>query len=299
MKVRTSPRIAMRDHPDFSERWLQEHIEADPSVLGLGDLQVIERERQMPSGGRLDLLLIDNDSGVRYEVELQTGATDGDHIIRTLEYWDLERRRYPHAEHVAVIVAEEVTGRFFNVIGLFNRHIPIIAVQMEAYDLGDDEVLLTFATVLDHVAAMPDDTEVAVPVWNRSYWDERSTPEVIEVMDGMFELLRNIDGSVAPKYNKYYVGVRTGRHVTNFVSFKPQQQKLRVNIRLPEDAVDDAAVAAAGLERLAYDARSSQYRIGVGPGYSDEAETLLADLFADARERYASHWGMSWGSPSE
>ena len=268
-------------------------------MLGLGDLQVIERERQMPSGGRLDLLLIDNDSGVRYEVELQTGATDGDHIIRTLEYWDLERRRYPHAEHVAVIVAEEVTGRFFNVIGLFNRHIPIIAVQMEAYDLGDDEVLLTFATVLDHVAAMPDDTEVAVPVWNRSYWDERSTPEVIEVMDGMFELLRNIDGSVAPKYNKYYVGVRTGRHVTNFVSFKPQQQKLRVNIRLPEDAVDDAAVAAAGLERLAYDARSSQYRIGVGPGYSDEAETLLADLFADARERYASHWGMSWGSPSE
>ena len=288
MKVRTSPRIAMRDHPEFSERWLQEHIEADPSVLGLGDLQVIERERRMPGGGRLDLLLIDNDSGVRYEVELQTGATDGDHIIRTLEYWDLERRRYPHAEHVAVIVAEEITGRFFNVIGLFNRHIPIIAVQMEAYDLGDDEVLLTFATVLDHVAAMPDDVESAVPAWNRSYWDEQSTPEVIEVMDGMFELLRNIDGSVTPKYNKYYVGVRTGRHVTNFVSFTPQQRKVLVSIRLPEDVVDDAAVAAAGLERLAYDARGNQYRVSVGPGYSDEAEALLMGLFADARERYAS-----------
>ena len=38
-----------------------------------------------------------------------------------------------------------------------------------------------------------------------------------EVMDGMFELLRNIDGSVTPKYNKQYVGVRTGRHVTNFL----------------------------------------------------------------------------------
>lgn len=287
----------MRESPAFSERWLQEYIEADPSVLGLGDLRVIERERRMPSGGRLDLLLIDLDSGVRYEVELQTGATDGDHIIRTLEYWDLERRRYPHAEHVAVIVAEQVTGRFFNVIGLFNRHIPIIAVQMEAYDLGDDEILLTFATVLDHVAVSPDDIEAAAaPVFNRQYWDEQTAPEIMDVVDGLFELLREIDDTVTPKYNKHYIGVRTGRSVTNYVAFHPKQQTVRAEIRLPEDAVDDDALAAADLQRLPY--RKDWHKLHVKPGYTDEAETLLRDLFAAARQRYSEAWSLSWGSPS-
>ena len=55
----------------------------------------------------------------RYEVELQC-ATDETHIIRTIEYWDIERRRFPEYDHVAVIVVEEITARFFNVIGLFN-----------------------------------------------------------------------------------------------------------------------------------------------------------------------------------
>lgn len=288
----------MREHPEFSERSLQEYIEADPSVLGLGDLRVIERERRMPGGGRLDLLLLDDDSGVRYEVELQMGATDGDHIIRTLEYWDLERRRYPNAEHVAVIVAEEVTGRFFNVIGLFNRHIPIIAVQMQAYDLGEGEPLLTFATVLDHVAAMPDDVgSAAAQVWNRDYWDERTPPEIMDVVDGLFDLLTALDNTVTPKYTKWYVGVRTGRHVTNYVTFQPQKRSVRTEFRLDEDAVDDEAVETAGLERLPY--RDGLYRLYVKPGYSDDAETLLADLFKAARERYAAGSGLSWGSPSE
>jgi hypothetical protein len=55
--------------------------------------------------GRLDLLLEDPDpeAATRYEVEIQLGATDEPHIIRTLEYWDIERKRYPQYEHCAVM----------------------------------------------------------------------------------------------------------------------------------------------------------------------------------------------------
>ena len=67
-----------------------------------------------------DLLLQDADSNRRYEVEVQLGATDESHIIRTIEYWDIERRRYPQYEHTAVIVAEDITSRFLNIISLFN-----------------------------------------------------------------------------------------------------------------------------------------------------------------------------------
>jgi hypothetical protein len=44
------------------------------------------------------------------------GSLDESHIIRTIEYWDIERQRRPTFEHRAVIVAERITSRFFNVL---------------------------------------------------------------------------------------------------------------------------------------------------------------------------------------
>ena len=80
-----------------------------------------------------DLLLSDASTNTCYEVEIQLGATDESHIIRTIEYWDLEKNRYPLYDHVAVIVAEDVTSRFLNVISLLNRAVPLIAIQMNAW----------------------------------------------------------------------------------------------------------------------------------------------------------------------
>ena len=54
-----------------------------------------DRERTHRGAGRLDMLLQDEDGTARYEVELQLGASDEAHIIRTIEYWDLERAHIP------------------------------------------------------------------------------------------------------------------------------------------------------------------------------------------------------------
>jgi len=43
----------------LDEKWLQERLNEDPSLLGLGDLVVIERERAQPTGGRIDFLMYD------------------------------------------------------------------------------------------------------------------------------------------------------------------------------------------------------------------------------------------------
>jgi hypothetical protein len=37
------------------------------------------------AAGRLDLLLQDSETNRRYEIEIQLGATDETHIIRTIE----------------------------------------------------------------------------------------------------------------------------------------------------------------------------------------------------------------------
>ena len=59
--------------------------------MGLGDLDLKDRERIQPGVGRLDLLLQDPETNSRYEVEIQLGKTDESHIIRTIEYWDTRR----------------------------------------------------------------------------------------------------------------------------------------------------------------------------------------------------------------
>jgi hypothetical protein len=126
----------LKEHPELNEQWVQDRIAEDPSLLGLGDLVLKDKERRQPHAGRLDLLFQDVDTDRKYEVELQLGRTDESHIIRTIEYWDIEKRRYPQSDHCAVIVAEDITSRFLNVISLFNSAIPIIAIQMTAFHLS-------------------------------------------------------------------------------------------------------------------------------------------------------------------
>jgi hypothetical protein len=102
----------------LDEKWLQDRINSDPSLLGLGDLEIAGREHRQPVGGRIDFLMRDSAEQTYYEVEVMLGALDESHIVRTIEYWDIERQRRPRSVHRAVIVAEQITTRFFNVLRL-------------------------------------------------------------------------------------------------------------------------------------------------------------------------------------
>ena len=95
-------RISLKNNPNIKEVTIQKYIYENPSVLGLGELSGIQREKIQPAGGRIDLLMTD-DENTRYEIEIQLGATDPSHIIRTIEYWDIEKKRYPQYDHCALL----------------------------------------------------------------------------------------------------------------------------------------------------------------------------------------------------
>lgn len=111
-------KLLIKNNPNLNEKWVQDRISEDPGLLNLGDVVLKDKERIQPRAGRLDLLLQDAEANRRYEVEIQLGSIDESHIILTIEYWDIERKRYPQYEHVAAIVAEDMTSRFLNVINL-------------------------------------------------------------------------------------------------------------------------------------------------------------------------------------
>ena len=201
------------------EKWLQELIAKDPTILGFGEVVLIQRERTQPSGGRIDLILADADPDekLRYEVEVMLGTVDESHIIRTIEYWDIERKRYPSYNHRAVIVAEEITNRFFNVIGLLNKAIPIVALQLNAF-LLDGKLCLNFVRVLDVVESEETDDEGETV--DREYWARNNRTESLAVMDAVLKLVPDRK-NLRVKYNQGHIAVGTSG--SNFLWFFPRK----------------------------------------------------------------------------
>lgn len=250
-------KISLKGNSDIKEDLIQRFIFNDPSVLGLGELTPITREKIQPIGGRLDLLLGD-DNGGRYEVEIQLGATDPSHIIRTIEYWDTERKRYPNYDHCAVIVAEEITSRFMNVISLFNGHIPLVAIQVAAYKMGND-ISLTFTKVLDRVGLGTEEEE-QYEVTDRKYWETRSTAKMLKSVDAIFADISKFAIGYELKYNKFYIGLTKDGITKNFVIFKPKKSFLYLVIKGNEDSERMNKLENAGLD-VSYQARWREYNI--------------------------------------
>lgn len=282
-------RLPLKNHPEFNEKWVQNLIADDPSILGLGDLVLRDVERIQPRAGRLDLLLQDLDTQRRYEVEIQLGPTDAAHIIRTIEYWDIEKKRYPQYDHCAVLVAEDITSRFLNVISLFNGTMPLIAIQMQALKVGDN-MTLVFTKVMDELSrGLVDEAEdaQAAPT-DRAYWEKRATKETVALADQMLELLRGFDPTLNLKYNKFYIGLEKDGQPYNFVTFRPKKNQLNFEFKLPQTDEIDAKVDEADLDTLEYNKRWGLYRLRLTKDDIKSKSDVLKDLSQLAYERRAS-----------
>jgi len=277
-----SQRIWLHNHAQLNEKWVQDQIAADPSILGLGDVILRDKERLQPGAGRLDLLLQDAESSRRYEAEIQLGRTDESHIIRTIEYWDIERKRYPQYDHCAVIVAEEITARFLNVISLFNGHIPLIAIQMSALQVAE-HMTLTFTTVLNDLSlGLVDEDEEISEITDRAYWEERGSPSTVAIADQLLEIIRTFDPAFDLKYNKFYIGLAKEGHPDNFVIFRDKKKSFRLELHLPKSQEIDDRLETANLDLMDYDDRWGSYRVRLAATDLKAHSELLADLLKAA-----------------
>ena len=276
--------LSLKNHPTIDERWLHERLEENPELLGLGDVVVRDLERRQPSGGRLDLLLEEIEQGTRYEVEIQLGAMDESHIIRTIEYWDIERRRYPQYEHVAVIVAEDVTTRFLNVISLLNGQIPLIAIQIRGVEVGGAFTLLATRVVdLVMLGTVEEDAGEAV---DRAYWENKSSSGSLKIMDQVLDLIREISPTAEPKFNKYNIGLTIDGQVRNFVLFKPRKAYVLTHFKIPQNEETTTRLDESGLAVVTYDSNFGYYRVRVRQSDLEDHRDLILDLIREAHDSF-------------
>ena len=278
-------KLLLKTHPDFNEKWVQEKIAEDPSILGIGELILKDQERNQPGAGRLDLLFQDLNSNLRYEVEIQLGKTDESHIFRSIEYWDLERKRYPQYDHVAVLIAEDITSRFLNVISLLNGFIPLVAIQLNAIQVGN-QITLIFTVVLDHRLGLALEEEEEQEVADRMYWEKRSSKTTVYMADEVLRLLKAFDQELDLKYNKFYISVSKNDRPFNFVIFRPKKASLGIEPKLKKAEEIEIMLESAGLDVLEYDTRNQRYRIRFSKDEIQKHERLLKEILGRAYREF-------------
>jgi hypothetical protein len=257
----------------YDEYWLQDQIFENPICLGLGELEAISKERQQSSGGRLDILLKNPEDDTMYEVEVMLGETDETHIIRTIEYWDNEKRKWPQRQHFAVLVAEHINRRFFNVIHLLSHSIPIVAVQASLLEVGGKRSLF-LTKVLDTFEEIDDGTSLDDRTYNREYWIKRAK-WTLEAAESLMTITRPAFGDPVLNYVKYYVAITVSGYNYMWLH-KRSQNKSLLGFRMAQSLQDETA-RLLDAQNITYVRKPKKFLVTVDKEMIEKnAETFLA-----------------------
>jgi len=236
MEIPIATTLSIRE-VGFDEFWLQDQIYENPNCLGLGELEAVSKERLQFSGGRLDILLKNPEDDTMYEVEVMLGETDESHIIRTIEYWDNEKRRWPQRQHYAVLVAESITRRFFNVIQLLSHSIPMIAIQANIIE-SHGKKAIHFSKILDTYEE-PDDGAGDAEIYDEAFWKKKA-PWTIDAANEFLNTIGDSFESPSFRFLKYYIAINVNGK--NYFRFNRRSAgKSLLNFRTKADQIDDVA----------------------------------------------------------
>jgi hypothetical protein len=249
----TTSLLSLRE-AGFDEFQLRDRIFEDPTVLGLGNLEPVTKENSQPQGGRLDLLLKNPEDDSMYEVEIQLGSTDESHIIRTIEYWESEKRRWPRRSHTPVLVAENITNRFFNVVNLLSQAVPIIAIQANVVVVGGLKAL-HFTKILDSYEE-PEESDTPQATYDENHWLEKS-PAGLECARWYKEQLDRLYADVPIKYFESYISLTVGGTARVWIN-RRQKNRAFIDVK-PAAASFSETVDFLNGQTLPFGTRSGKY----------------------------------------
>ena len=231
------------------EKWLQEWIKEKPSRLGLGNVRIdhVELRQYGRRGGRLDILAYSPALDTYYEIELMLGECDADHGFRTLDYWARERLRHPNSRHVAVLVAEDLSGRYRTVIDTLPEFLPFIGIELQTLVMHGDAGV---ATIVPTVVAQPDDLLVKPPdepvsspdsasPRDEEWWEGNTTETYMAGVRELAALCNERIGESRVDYSAVsYISLKKGRRC--WLPMWPRKEGMYVHIPGgPDGSVDE------------------------------------------------------------
>jgi len=257
----------------LNEAWLQSQIWENPSSLGLGELEGVTKERAVSSGGRLDILLKNPINDSMYEVETMLGETDPNHIVRTIEYWDLIKRKWPQRQHYAVLIAERITKRFFNVIQILSDAVPLIAIQVNIVQSPHGQSL-HFTKILDVYEEPDDDTSTDDGTYDEAYWMTKSK-ETLDTSKHLLELTKDVYVNPELRFNKYSIVISSSGY-NQLIMRKRSGNNVLVGFRYggKRDEIQKL-LESSGVQ---YTEQHRRFRFQMAPGLFKEKEDLFVKI---------------------
>ncbi len=280
MDIPIASTISIRES-GFDEYWLQDQIYENPACLGLGDLESVAKERQQSSGGRLDILLKNPEDDTMYEVEVMLGETDETHIIRTIEYWDNEKRKWPQRQHYAVLIAESITRRFFNVIQLFSHSIPFIAIQVNMIEVNKQK-LLHFSKILDTYEEPEDGTGID-EIYDEAFWKKKST-WTIDAANELLVAVGEVFDTPSLRYVKNYIAINVFGN-NYFWLHKRSANKSLLGFRISDEHTDNVS-KLSDEQNISFVQKRNRIKFTVDKDFINKHAELLRQIAEFVKETW-------------
>ena len=185
-----------------------------------------------------------------------------------------------------MIVGENITSRFPNVISLFNGFIPLIAIQLKGLEVNGASTLIA-TRVLDIMTLGTDEEDEGATV-DRATWQSSSSLESLKIVDSLVDMIRKLEPNIGPKYNKHYIGLApSGGTARNFVIFRPHKYYVLTEFKIPQNEELTNRLDESGLALVAY-SRWGTYGVQVRQADLEDGERskVLTEFIVAAHDAY-------------
>ena len=230
LQLATAPKFCksevlnLKKHPNYSETWLEETICCEPSILRLGDIKIMERQRRQKDGiARVDLIAQSEDKTEIFVIEMMLGPLDSSHIVRSVEYWLREQKRFarkPEVEVKAVLIAEQICdSRFKDVVRFLCDRMPLTVKEVAAIQVGD-MLTLHCTTILDSSDEQSEDITVQPPQTSLESW-EHEHPATLQGAKWFLQHLQFLDPAAVLNFARSTISIRLGSTGNLCMRFRP------------------------------------------------------------------------------
>ncbi len=274
------------------EKLIQKRIAEDSTLIGLHDVKLKAVEK-IQINGRLDLQFKGTKADTRYEVELQLGKLDNDHVMRCVHYWNHERQKHPQYKHYAMIIAEKIPDHILETIKLFNVSITVAEIHIDETNNIIDHNIIYENVIEDEDLCVTngnnkDDNDK--PYYDMDYlksaWSEKSLAALYKIC----KLTREVNKETGRNITKKYVGF-TADDFYSFMFVESKEDSLIVKLVLDQSPETESIIREVGLkfEYVPHKNKPWYYKIPMNEEDINEKKKEIKELVEMAYEKLVNN----------
>ena len=188
------------------------------------------------------------------------------------------KRKWPQRQHFAVLIAEKINRRFFNVIHILSESVPLIAIQANIVKTGD-MLSLHFTKILDVYVEPEDDSGNEQSLVDEDYWRNKSG----ETLDAVKTILKFTEPAYENswiKFNQNHLIIMSNRtRMIRIFPLKSSSRRIKLDIfHYGDDWIAEAISDLLTQYGISFTTRQNVHRTALGLDQIRSSDELLSEI---------------------